>query len=96
MNENTYVVTQYKTPDNLDARITLHERFTTNNYPWSRWVFDQFALPPQAAILEVGCGMGKLWAENGDRLPAGWAITLIDQSAGMLQQATANVAEHAR
>ncbi|RIK43135.1 MAG: class I SAM-dependent methyltransferase [Chloroflexi bacterium] len=84
---------QYATPANLDARIALHERFSTTLYPWMRWVFDQIDAPDCASILEVGCGTGALWAENSERIPPEWSVTLVDQSAGMLEQARANLAE---
>jgi SAM-dependent methyltransferase len=88
------VAEQYKTPGNLSARIDLHERFGVEEQPWSHWVFDQIddAPAPETrsvvrSILEVGCGTGKLWQENLDRIAPDWEITLSDQSAGMLAQA---------
>lgn len=92
---NDALVTQYKTSANLDARIALHERFSTSPQPWMRWVFDQFAMPAGARILEIGCGPAKLWQNNADRTPADWCITLTDFSLGMLQQARTNLADGA-
>lgn len=86
MSDSLEVIEQYKTSANLAARIALHERFSTNTYPWMRWVFDQFSLPATRSVLEVGCGTGALWHENADRIPFGWTVTLSDQSAGMLAQ----------
>ncbi len=75
---------QYKDAGNLNARIQLHERYSTNPYGWFRWVFDQIELPPQAYILEVGCGSGKLWSENLERIPPMWKVILSDFSQGMV------------
>lgn len=86
---------QYKTPANLQARIILHQRFSTNPYPWQRWVFDQFDLRPGMRLLEVGCGPGGLWSENLDRLPPEVRITLGDLSTGMAAAARAAVDGHA-
>jgi ubiquinone/menaquinone biosynthesis C-methylase UbiE len=86
----------YKDASNLNARIELHRRFSTNKQGWNRWVFDQLNLPPECRILELGCGPGDLWRENLDRVPAGWEITLTDFSAGMLQQAQENLADSGR
>lgn len=91
-NQPEVVALQYQTSANLDARMNLHLRYSTNHYGWLRWVFDQVALPAQAALLEVGGGTGKLWQENSDRILPGWALTLTDQSPGMLQQAQAMLA----
>jgi SAM-dependent methyltransferase len=77
---------QYRNASNLNARIELHRRFSTNAYGWHRWVFDHFRLPPDARVLELGCGPGELWRENGDRIPEGWEVTLADLSPGMLAE----------
>jgi len=82
-----YVSEQYRSASNLGTRVALHGRFSTNRYPWQRWVFDGFDLPGEARILEVGCGPGNLWAENLDRLPDGWNVTLTDASPGMIREA---------
>ena len=87
INDPDYLSAQYKTADNLSARIRLHRRFSVNDYGWFRWVFDRFDLPETARILELGCGPGLLWQENAQRVPAGWEITLSDFSPGMLAQA---------
>lgn len=91
-NQPEVVAQQYQTSANLDARMRLHLLYSTNHYGWLRWVFDQVALPAQAALLELGGGTGKLWQENRDRLPPGWALTLTDQSPGMLEQAQTTLA----
>ena len=78
---------QYGSAGNLNARQSLHTRFSTNPVSWHRWVFDQFAIPAVANVLELGCGPGILWSENLDRLPDGWQITLSDFSEGMVDEA---------
>lgn len=83
---------QYKDSANLDARIALHQKFSTNLQGWQSWVFDQLlGLPPTANILELGCGSAALWTESAKRIPAGWTITLSDISDGMLDSAWRNL-----
>lgn len=101
--DHEYLVNdQYRNAANLSARMSLHERFGTNTYPWQRWVFDQLtaalADAPIAAdatalrhILEIGCGSARLWVENADRIPADWTVTLADLSGGMVAEAQRNV-----
>ena len=90
------IAEQYKKSSNLEARIVLHERFGLNKYKWHHWVFDQFELPPAARILEIGCGVGKLWLDNLERLPPEWDITLTDFSEGMLQTTQHNLSSSGR
>lgn len=60
---------QYGDPTNLNARIALPERFSTNRSDLHRWLFDQLDFPPRARVLELGCGPGTLWTKHLDRVP---------------------------
>jgi ubiquinone/menaquinone biosynthesis C-methylase UbiE len=82
---------QYKDASHLNARIQLHQRFSTNPYGWFKWVFDQFDLPLKSTILEIGCGPGMLWSENKARVHKDWSIILSDFSPGMVRDARSNV-----
>jgi ubiquinone/menaquinone biosynthesis C-methylase UbiE len=82
---------QYRDSSNLEARVALHRRFTTAEEPWPRWYFDRLSIPPVAAVLDVGAGPGHLWAENQDRIPSAWEITLADFSPGMLEDSRSNL-----
>jgi SAM-dependent methyltransferase len=83
---------QYGSSKNLGVRIDLHERFSTNPYRWMLWVFDHFDLPSPCRVLELGCGVGKLWMENAHRISPAWDITISDFSAAMLATTKANLA----
>jgi ubiquinone/menaquinone biosynthesis C-methylase UbiE len=97
INDQTYLrEQQYRNAANLNDRIQIHARFSTNPYGWHEWVFDQLALPPNARVLELGCGPGRLWLANLARIPAGWDITLSDFSPGMLAEAQRTLAGAAR
>ena len=86
---------QYRTTSNLQARIALHERFSTSKASYPRWVFDGYAFGDRAAVLEVGCGEGLMWRENADRIPDGWRLTLTDLSEGMVEAARGVLGERA-
>ncbi|HEX8597709.1 MAG TPA: class I SAM-dependent methyltransferase [Chloroflexia bacterium] len=89
--QNYLLSSQYKTADNLNARIRLHELYSTNKYGWFRWLFHQLDLPERARVLEVGCGPGTLWEENLTRMPQDWEVVLTDLSPGMVEEARANL-----
>ncbi len=87
MSDPAYVSDQYHDAANLNARIRLHARFSTNKYGWQAWTFDQLDMSPPNRILELGCGPGDLWLQNLERIPAGWEIVLSDLFPMMLQKA---------
>ena len=91
--DQKYLTTdQYKDSTNLDARLEIHKRFSTNEYGWFNWIFDTLIkLPAGARILEIGCGPAYLWRECANRIPAGWNITLSDISPGMVDAAWRNL-----
>lgn len=92
MLDRQYLLTdQYKDSSKLDARISLHRRFSTNEYGWLRWVFDHLDFPSGAHILELGCGQADLWLENIHRAPDDWSVVLSDLSWGMLRDAQATL-----
>src|SRR5262245_44342670 len=91
--DQTYLLTkQYQNAANLNDRIQLHVRFSINPYGWHPWIFDQFKTAPRSRVLELGCGPGRLWSDNSERIPAEWDITLSDFSPGMLAETRRNLA----
>jgi SAM-dependent methyltransferase len=96
LSDREWVAKQYGQATNLDARVQLHARFSTNRYGWHRWVFDQLRLPPTCRLLELGCGSAALWQTNEQRIPEGWQTVISDLSSGMVSTAQTNVAPHQR
>ena len=97
MTDQNYLLSeQYQDTSNLDARIQLHRRFSTNRYGWNRWVFNQLDFAPASRILELGCGPGNLWRENIPRIPQGWDVTLSDLSPGMVENAKSGLQDSSR
>lgn len=88
---------QYATQNNLSARISIHEKFSTSSIDYTQWIFDRMLedFPAKANIVEFGCGNGLIWTSNLDRIPDGWTITLTDLSGGMLHDARQNLGDHA-
>lgn len=78
---------QYENASNLQARIKIHELYSTNKYGWMRWYFERIKVPENARILEVGCGDCSFWHKNIDRIPEHWDVMLTDFSEGMLKDA---------
>jgi ubiquinone/menaquinone biosynthesis C-methylase UbiE len=86
---------QYREAGNLNARIRLHQRFSTNDYGWYRWLVDRLlVLPGGACILELGCGPGAMWSSQIAQIPPGWSIVLSDFSPGMAREARHNLGQY--
>lgn len=98
INDPQFVSRQYQSDRNLNARVALHQRFSTNKTPWSQRVFDQLLATLGARadaalqLLELGAGPGTLWAENRARIATAWRIVLSDLSPGMVATAQRNLA----
>lgn len=82
---------QYRDASNLNARIALHERFSTNPHPLLRWLFDRLELPPEGRILEIGCGTGKLWVENLERIKGAVADLSCQERRDRISRLEANL-----
>lgn len=85
---SAYVSEQYKDRTKLDARRRLYQMYGQTSIPsFSEWVFAHMEIPSGARVLELGCGTGELWLENGDALPSDAEILLTDVSPAMLEVA---------
>ena len=78
---------QYADSSNLNARVRLHQEYSTNPGDFVEWLFDQVEVFPEASVLEVGCGPGWLWRQNCSRVPSSWRIIVSDFSPGMVGEA---------
>lgn len=83
-NEETNIIEQYKNAKNLNDRISLHEKYSTNKQGWFNWLFNQIDFSKVNRLLELGCGNGKLWQENRIDL-RNREIFLSDISEGMVE-----------
>ena len=85
--QDAAVQAQYKTAQNLNIRISIHAKYSTNKQGLGNWIFSHYDLPAGTEILELGCGTGSIWKH---RLPAaenGVRVFLTDFSEGMLSSA---------
>ncbi len=85
------VAKQYEESNNLSQRISLHEKYSTNPYGLSNWLFDQYSFSDGDNILELGCGTGGQWK---GRIPENAKLVLTDFSEGMIKEVKGKYKEH--
>ena len=89
--DNSQLRIQYADSAKLNARVRLHQTYSTNPRGFAEWLFDQVEIVPDASVLEVGCGPGWLWRRNWDRVPSSWRIVVSDFSPGMVSEAQSHL-----
>lgn len=85
---------QYATTTNLNARIALHQMYSTSTVDWFDWLFEQLDLPEAGDVLEVGCGTGQVWTRAKEHCPDSVSLTLTDLSAAMVANALVLAHQH--
>ena len=76
---------QYAGTHRLEARMRLHELFSTSKVTWQAWLHSHCQIPPYGSVLDVGCGNGAFWLVP--EAPTASELTLCDLSFGMLRAA---------
>ncbi len=87
-NMENVVAEHYKNSSNLDIRISLHDKYSTNPKGWFPWLYETISPSSLQCILEIGCGNGQLWT-NSKCAPK--YLCLSDISEGMLVDAKENL-----
>ena len=78
---------QYSDATNLNARILIHQLFSTGNQSWNDFIFEHLPPQPGIKILALGCGNAMQWRVNQHRFPLSDQIFLTDISYGMVAEA---------
>ncbi len=76
---------QYATSANLARRGDLHAAF--GKIGWFGWIAERMSFRTGDRILDVGAGPGWFWRAMGGTLAKGAALTVLDTSPGMVDEA---------
>lgn len=95
LNDHNIIQEQYKCSDNLNIRISIHEKYSTNKIGFGNWIFSHYDFSPDIKILELGCGTGNMWKANLHLMSEKTQLYLTDISEGMVASAKNTLGEHA-
>lgn len=87
VNQPETVQKQYQMTDNLNTRISVHEKYSTNKTGFGNWLFSHYDFSSGNKILELGCGTGDLWKSKLHLLDKSTLLTLTDLSENMVHAA---------
>lgn len=87
INNTAIVKEQYKNADNLNTRISIHDKYSTNKIGFGNWIISNYNIKSGTRILELGCGTGDMWKKHLDLLKNASEIILTDFSEGMIKAA---------
>ena len=93
INNQENVKKQYANAGNLNTRISIHQKYSTNKMGFGNWIFSNYKISQGMKVLELGCGTGDMWRGHEDLISACSRLVLSDFSEGMLENAKANLGE---
>ncbi len=94
LNDSAVVNQQYATAKTLRTRISIHEKYSTNKTGFGNWIFSNYRIGSGAEVLELGCGTGGMWKNQGELIASLSKLILSDFSEGMVETAESNVGCH--
>ena len=91
INNQKNVKEQYANASNLNTRISIHQKYSTNKMGFGNWIFSNYKITEGMKVLELGCGTGDMWKGHEDLMSKCSKIIFSDFSEGMLENAKANI-----
>jgi SAM-dependent methyltransferase len=58
LNSQSYILSQYRTQDNLQVRIQTHQRYSQPKVDLPLWIVEQISWNGTERVVDVGCGNG--------------------------------------
>ena len=93
INNQENVKEQYANACNLNTRISIHQKYSTNKMGFGNWIFSNYKISKGMKVLELGCGTGDMWKGQEDLITSCESLVLSDFSEGMLENAKTNLGE---
>ena len=94
INNQKTVKEQYANAGNLNTRISIHQKYSTNKMGFGNWIFSNYKIEQGMKVLELGCGTGDMRKGHDDLMNSCSKLVLSDSSKGMLESAKANLGDN--
>lgn len=91
INDTTTVKNQYTSSANLNTRISIHDKYSTNKMGFSNWIYSNYKIEKGMRVLELGCGTGSMWVGKSAQIENCSKLVLSDFSEGMIETARQNL-----
>lgn len=94
INDISVVKQQYATANNLNTRISIHEKYSTNKMGFGNWIMSNYKIEEGMKVLELGCGTGNMWKNRESIISNCSKLILSDFSEGMVAATKENVGNY--
>ena len=91
INDTSVVKQQYATANNLNRRISIHDKYSTNKMGFGNWIISNYRIDKGMKVLELGCGTGDMWKNRESLISDCSKLILSDFSEGMVATTKENV-----
>lgn len=61
INDISIVKQQYADANNLNTRISIHDKYSTNKMGVGNWINSNYIINRGMKVQELGCGSGDIW-----------------------------------
>lgn len=95
INETSVVKNQYATANNLNTRISIHDKYSTNKIGFGNWIVSNYRMHKGMKVLELGCGTGDMWKNRESMISDCASLIISDFSEGMVAAAKENIGDYA-
>lgn len=93
-NDSFIVKQQYATEKNLNTRISIHDKYSTNKMGFGNWIVSNYRIEKGSKVLEIGCGTADMWKNRESLIGDCSKLILSDFSEGMLAAAKNNIGNY--
>lgn len=94
INDMSVVKQQYANANNLNTRISIHDKYSTNKMGFGNWIVSNYRIDKGIKVLELGCGTGDMWKNRESLISLCSKLTLSDFSEGMVTTTKSNIGEY--